>query len=133
MNVGMCVCVCSLVCQFYRCFRALLRCQEPQRASSVRSSSKAPTKAVRGGTNKTNDNNFTFEVASLGQPTSVVPQLGNATVYAAVPASSDMVKPNMVSLVAHYNGEGLRPSGVTTSRNQLQGGEVDPEGPSKWI
>eukprot|EP00063_Salmo_salar_P019891 XP_013994726.1 PREDICTED: vertebrate ancient opsin-like isoform X1 [Salmo salar] len=119
--------------QFYRCFRALLRCQEPQRGSSVRSSSKAPTKAVRGGTNKTNDNNFTFEVASLGQPTSVVPQLGNATVYAAVPASSDMVKPNMVSLVAHYNGEGLRPSGVTTSRNQLQGGEVDPEGPSKWI
>lgn len=71
-------------------------------------------------------------VASLGQPTSVVPQLGNETLDSAAPAYSDMFRPTIVSLVAHYNG-GLGPSGVTTPRNQLQGGEEDPEGPSKWI
>ncbi|XP_038819278.1 pinopsin-like [Salvelinus namaycush] len=118
--------------QFHRCFRALLRCQEPQRGSSLRNSSKAPPKAVRGSARKTNHHNLTFMVASLGQPTSDVPQLGNATLDSAFPAYSDMVRPTIVSLVAHYNG-GLGPSGVTTPRNQLQGGEEDPEGPSKWI
>ena len=130
LNVG--VCVCALACQFHRCFRALLRCQEPQRGSSLRNSSKAPPKAARGSARKTNQHNLTFMVASLGQPTSDVPQLGNATLDSAAPAYSDMVRPTIVSLMAHYNG-GLGPTGVTTPRNQLQGGEEDPEKSSKWI
>lgn len=130
LNVG--VCVCALACQFHRCFRALLRCQEPQRGSSLRNSSKAPPKAARGSARKTKQHNLTFMVASLGQPTSDVPQLGNATLDSAAPAYSDMVRPTIVSLMAHYNG-GLGPTGVTTPRNQLQGGEEDPEKSSKWI
>ncbi|XP_036412185.1 teleost multiple tissue opsin a [Colossoma macropomum] len=74
--------------QFYRCFRALLKCETPQRGSSLKSSSKAhkPTRATRR-----NDNNFTCMAASVGHTT-------------AVPPSTDAAKPPMVSLVAHYNG-----------------------------
>ncbi|KAL0966856.1 hypothetical protein UPYG_G00301010, partial [Umbra pygmaea] len=109
--------------QFYRCFEALLRCRVPKRGSSLRNSSKAATKAVRGGIRKTNDHNFTFVVASLGHPTSVAPQLVYPTEEVAPPADSDMVKPNIVLIVAQYSGEELGPSEFTTLRNQLQGEE----------
>ncbi|KAL6468265.1 hypothetical protein MHYP_G00239420 [Metynnis hypsauchen] len=73
---------------FYRCFRALLKCETPQQGSSLKSSSKAhkPTRAMRR-----NDKNFTCMAASVGHTT-------------AAPPSTDAAKPPMVSLVAHYNG-----------------------------
>ncbi|KAM4604679.1 teleost multiple tissue opsin a [Polymixia lowei] len=89
--------------QFYRCFRALLCCETPQHGSSVKSSSKVATKAVRAGTGT---NNFTFMVASLGQPATAVPQLGvpaETTVNATEGPSSDIIKPAVVSLVAQMN------------------------------
>ncbi|XP_062337587.1 pineal opsin-like [Osmerus eperlanus] len=98
--------------QFYRCFRALLHCQEPQRGSSMRSSSKppqgAPQGAPRGAPRRTNDLNFSFLVASVGQPTTAIPNVCYAPNIVA-PASSDpapapVAKPLVVSLVAHYNG-----------------------------
>ncbi|XP_070701460.1 teleost multiple tissue opsin a [Pempheris klunzingeri] len=64
--------------QFYRCFQALLHCEVPRRGSSIKSSSKVATKVVRGvavnGPRPNND--FLFMVASLGQPTDAMPQLG---------------------------------------------------------
>ncbi|CAL8280918.1 unnamed protein product [Lota lota] len=70
--------------QFYRCFQALLRCENPQRGSSIKSSSKVVTKAMRAGAvaagngagndtgvtegNGAHDNNMAVMVASLDQP-----------------------------------------------------------------
>ena len=79
-----CVCLCVCVPQFYRCFQALLRCQTPKRGSSIKSTSKVVTKAVRAGAvvagngagNNTwvtegigaGDHNMAVMVASLDQP-----------------------------------------------------------------
>uniref|UniRef100_A0A8C5GNI0 Vertebrate ancient opsin-like n=1 Tax=Gouania willdenowi TaxID=441366 RepID=A0A8C5GNI0_GOUWI len=95
--------------QFYRCFQALLHCQNPRRGSSVKSSSKVQgTKGARGtaaiGPRRTND--FLFMVASLGQPAVTVPQLNPScepTIDITRAASSDN-KPVVVSLVAHFDG-----------------------------
>ncbi|XP_029308548.1 teleost multiple tissue opsin a [Cottoperca gobio] len=64
--------------QFYRCFRALLHCEVPRRGSSIKSSSKITTKAMRGIaiTSPRHINDFLFLVASLGQPAASMPQLG---------------------------------------------------------
>ncbi|XP_072525312.1 teleost multiple tissue opsin a [Salminus brasiliensis] len=85
--------------QFYRCFRALLKCQTPQQGSSMKSSSKAnkPARAMRR-----NDNNFTFMAASVGH-TTAAPNQANTTDDQG-PPSTDAARPAMVSLVAHYNG-----------------------------
>ncbi|XP_023154023.1 vertebrate ancient opsin-like [Amphiprion ocellaris] len=94
--------------QFYRCFQALLRCETPRRGSSLRSSSKVATKAMRGvavtGPRRSND--FLFMVASLGQPAATLPQLGPScepTIDITKAPSSDN-KPVVVSLVAHFDG-----------------------------
>lgn len=97
------VCVC--LPQFYRCFQALLQCEAPRRGSSLKSSSKVPTKAMRGiaGTGPRRTNEFLFMVASLGQPAATVPQLGlscEPTIDITKAPSSDN-KPVVVSLVAH--------------------------------
>ncbi|XP_037643425.1 vertebrate ancient opsin-like [Sebastes umbrosus] len=94
--------------QFYRCFQALLHCEAPHRGSSIRSSSKVATKAVRGVavTGPRRTNNLLFMVASLGQPVSTMPQLGPSvepTIDVTRGPSSDNNKP-VVSLVAHFNG-----------------------------
>ncbi|XP_076601304.1 teleost multiple tissue opsin a [Chaetodon auriga] len=95
--------------QFYRCFQALLRCEAPRRGSSLKSSSKVATKAMRGvavtGPRRSND--FLFMVASLGQPAATMPQLGpsfEATNDVTRAPSSDINKPVVVSLVAHFDG-----------------------------
>lgn len=95
--------------QFYRCFLALLCCEAPRRGSSIKSSSKVATKAMRGaaatGPRRTND--FLFMVASLGQPAATMPQLGpsfEATNDITKAPSSDTNKPVVVSLVAHFDG-----------------------------
>ncbi|KAM6989633.1 teleost multiple tissue opsin a [Tautogolabrus adspersus] len=95
--------------QFYRCFQALLRCEVPRRGSSVKSSSKVATKAMRGGavTGPRRTNDFLFMVASLGQPATTIPQLGPSyepTIDVTRPPSSDFNKPVVVSLVAHFDG-----------------------------
>ncbi|NP_001112371.1 teleost multiple tissue opsin a [Danio rerio] len=77
--------------QFYRCFRALLNCDKPQRGSSLKSSSK--TKPFRPGRRT---DNFTFMVASVG-PNQTNPVEDG-------PPSADNTKPAVLSLVAHYNG-----------------------------
>ncbi|XP_036938620.1 vertebrate ancient opsin-like [Acanthopagrus latus] len=95
--------------QFYRCFQALLRCDTPRRGSSLKSSSKVPTKAMRGiavtGPRRTND--FLFMVASLGQPAATMPQLGPSFEVSndvTKAPSSDANLPVVVSLVAHFDG-----------------------------
>lgn len=95
--------------QFYRCFLALLCCESPRRGSSIKSSSKVATKVMRGaavtGHRRTHD--FLFMVASLGQPAETVPQLGpsfEATNDITKLPSSDINKPVVVSLVAHFDG-----------------------------
>ncbi|KAL7387269.1 hypothetical protein ABVT39_021092 [Epinephelus coioides] len=95
--------------QFYRCFQALLHCETPRRGSSLKSSSKVATKAVRGvavtGPRRTND--FLFMVASLGQPAATIPQLDPSvepTIDVTKGPSSDINKPVVVSLVAHFDG-----------------------------
>ncbi|KAM8838687.1 teleost multiple tissue opsin a [Synchiropus picturatus] len=95
--------------QFYRCFRALLHCETPRRGSSIRSSSRVATKAVRGvaiaGHRRTND--FLFMVASIGRPAATVPKLGptcEPTIDITKAASSDINKPAAVSLVARFDG-----------------------------
>ncbi|XP_028284419.1 teleost multiple tissue opsin a [Parambassis ranga] len=94
--------------QFYRCFQALLRCEAPRRGSSLKSSSRVATKAMRGvavaGPRRTND--FLFMVASLGQPATTMPQLGPScepTIDVSKGPSTDN-KPVVVSLVAHFDG-----------------------------
>ncbi|XP_042353362.1 vertebrate ancient opsin-like [Plectropomus leopardus] len=94
--------------QFYRCFQAMLRCETPRRGSSLKSSSKVATKAVRGvavtGPRRTND--FLFMVASLGQPVAMIPQLDPSvepTIDVTKGPSSDINKPVVVSLVAHFD------------------------------
>ncbi|XP_041660018.1 vertebrate ancient opsin-like [Cheilinus undulatus] len=95
--------------QFYRCFQALLRCETPRRGSSIKSSSKVATKAMRGvavaGPRRTDD--FLYMVASLGQPATTIPQLGPSyepTMDITRPPSSDINKPVVVSLVTHFDG-----------------------------
>ncbi|KAM7378933.1 hypothetical protein PAMP_004521 [Pampus punctatissimus] len=95
--------------QFYRCFQALLHCKAPRRGSSIKSSSRVATKAARGGavTAPRRTNNFLFMVASLGQPVATVPQLGPTfehTIDVTKAPSSDVNKPVVVSLVAHFDG-----------------------------
>ncbi|XP_054623025.1 vertebrate ancient opsin-like [Dunckerocampus dactyliophorus] len=95
--------------QFYRCFRALLNCEAPRRGSSLRSSSKVATKAMRGGalTGPHRTNDFLFMVASLGQPATAVPQLDpncEHTIDVTKAPSSDINKPVVVSLVTHFDG-----------------------------
>lgn len=75
----------------------------------MKSSSKVATKALRGaavtGPRRTND--FLFMVASLGQPAATMPQLGpsfEATNDVTRAPSSDIDKPVVVSLVAHFDG-----------------------------
>lgn len=102
------VCVVFLP-QFYRCFQALLRCETPRRGSSLKSSSKVATKAMRGVavTSPHRTNNFLYMVASLGQPAATIPQLGPSvepTVDITKGPSSDVHKPVVVSLVAHFDG-----------------------------
>ena len=104
------VCVFSVFLpQFYRCFQALLRCETPRRGSSLKSSSKVATKAVRGAavTSPRRTNDFLYMVASLGQPAATIPQLGplaDPTVDITKGPSSDINKPVVVSLVAHFDG-----------------------------
>ncbi|XP_027877206.1 vertebrate ancient opsin-like [Xiphophorus couchianus] len=95
--------------QFYRCFRALLHCAAPRRGSSLKSSSKAGTKAVKGvavtGPRRTDD--LLFMVASLGQPAATVPQLGPScepTIDFTKAPSSYNQPVVVVSLVAHSEG-----------------------------
>ncbi|CAJ1071695.1 vertebrate ancient opsin-like [Xyrichtys novacula] len=95
--------------QFYRCFQALLRCETPRRGSSVKSSSKVATKAMKGVavTSPRRTNDFLFMVASLGQPATTIPQLGPSyepTIDVTRPPSSDINKPVIVSLVTHFDG-----------------------------
>ncbi|XP_061588967.1 vertebrate ancient opsin-like [Cololabis saira] len=94
--------------QFYRCFQALMCCEVPRRGSSVKSSSKVATKAVRGvamtGPRRSND--FLFMVASLGPPVATMPQLRPScerTIDVTKAPSSDH-KHVVVSLVAHFDG-----------------------------
>ncbi|TKS80201.1 hypothetical protein D9C73_013566 [Collichthys lucidus] len=84
--------------KFYRCFQGLLRCEPPRRGSSIKSSSRVATKAVRGqavsGLRRTND--FPLMVASLGRPVTTVPQLSpffEATNDVTKAPSSDTNKP----------------------------------------
>ncbi|XP_033959668.1 vertebrate ancient opsin-like [Pseudochaenichthys georgianus] len=93
--------------QFYRCFQALLRCKVPRRGSSVRSSSKVATKAMRGiaisGTRRTNY--FLFMVASLGHPVASGPQLGpfvEPTVDITKAPSSDINRHVEVSIASDW-------------------------------
>ncbi|KAJ4937100.1 hypothetical protein JOQ06_001684 [Pogonophryne albipinna] len=92
---------------FYRCFQALLRCKVPRRGSSVKSSSKVATKAMRGiaitGTRRTND--FLFMVASLGHPAGSWPQLGpfvEPTVDITKAPSSDINRHVEVSIASDW-------------------------------
>ncbi|KAI7810115.1 teleost multiple tissue opsin a [Triplophysa rosa] len=84
--------------QFYRCFRALSKCDKPQRGSSLKSTSKV-TKVFRPGRHM--DNNFTFVVASVGH--TVAPNQATPVEEENGSPSSDNAKP-VVSLVAHYKG-----------------------------
>ncbi|XP_047444467.1 vertebrate ancient opsin-like [Mugil cephalus] len=93
--------------QFYRCFQALLRCDTPRRGSSMKSSSKVATKAMRGAavTGVRRSNDFLFMVASLGEPAVTIPQLGPSrepTMDITKAPSSDN-KPVVMSLVAHFD------------------------------
>uniref|UniRef100_A0A3Q2R0W6 Blue-sensitive opsin-like n=1 Tax=Fundulus heteroclitus TaxID=8078 RepID=A0A3Q2R0W6_FUNHE len=95
--------------QFYRCFQALLHCEAPRGSSSMKSSSKAATKAMKGlavtGHRRTND--LLFVVASLGQPATTVPQLDPSrepTIDLTKAPSSDNQPVVVVSLVAHFDG-----------------------------
>ncbi|KAM4557674.1 vertebrate ancient opsin-like isoform 1-T1 [Fundulus diaphanus] len=95
--------------QFYRCFQALLHCEAPRGSSSMKSSSKAATKAMKGlavtGPRRTND--LLFVVASLGQPAATVPQLDPSrepTIDLTKAPSSDNQPVVVVSLVAHFDG-----------------------------
>ncbi|XP_037315449.1 vertebrate ancient opsin-like [Pungitius pungitius] len=95
--------------QFYRCFKALLRCEAPRPSSSLKSSSKVPTNAMRAAavTGPRRTNNFLFMVASLGRPVATIPQLGPSvepTIDVTRGPSSDNNKPVIVSLVAQCDG-----------------------------
>ncbi|KAF7666425.1 hypothetical protein LDENG_00106060 [Lucifuga dentata] len=97
--------------QFYRYFQALLRCEAPRRGSSLKNSSKVPTKVIWGGTvttlRRANDNHLLLMVASLGQPVNTVPQPGptfEPTIDITKGPSSDIHLPVRVSLVAHFDG-----------------------------
>lgn len=99
----------SSLLQFYRCFLALLCCENPRHGSSVKSSSKVATKVMRGAavTGQRHTHDFLFMVASLGQPATTVPQLGpsfEATNEITKPPSSDIHKPVVVSLVTQFEG-----------------------------
>nr|XP_020479762.1 opsin-3-like isoform X2 [Monopterus albus] len=105
-------CYGKLLCairQFYRCFHTLLHCEAPRQGSTLKSSSKVPTKALRGVavTAPRCSKDFLFMVASLGRPDAALPQLGPSvepTINITKAPSSDINKPVVVSLVAHFNG-----------------------------
>lgn len=89
--------------QFYRCFRALLCCQDPRSGSSMKSSSKVATKAKGVTPTVQRRTNLLYMVASLGRPAAAIPQLGpsfDVTNDITKPPSSDINKPVVVSLVA---------------------------------
>ncbi|XP_044076875.1 vertebrate ancient opsin-like [Siniperca chuatsi] len=93
--------------QFYRCFQAVLRCEAPRRGSSLKSSSKVATKAMRAVTGPRRTNDLLFMVAFLCQPATTMPQLGPSfepTNDVTKAPSSDTNKPVVVSLVAHFDG-----------------------------
>ncbi|XP_066565058.1 teleost multiple tissue opsin b [Amia ocellicauda] len=85
--------------QFSRCFRDFMTCQDQPSSSSMKSSSKA-TKPCRI-TRKTNHDNFTFVVASAGQPSTFIQNRNHSV---GERASSGEASRPVVSLVAHYNG-----------------------------
>ncbi|KAM3866062.1 vertebrate ancient opsin-like [Diretmus argenteus] len=97
--------------QFYRCFQALLHCDAPLRGSSLRSSSKVVTKAVRGGAgagSRQTNVNLPVMVAFLDQPATSVPQLdtpAEPTINPTDGPSHGVNKPVVVSLVAHDNSQ----------------------------
>ncbi|XP_047225257.1 vertebrate ancient opsin-like [Girardinichthys multiradiatus] len=95
--------------QFYRCFQAILHCEAPRGGSSLKTSSKAATKAMKGVamTGPRQTNNLLFMVASLGQPANTVPQLGlscEPTIDLTKAPSSDNQPVIVVSLVAQFDG-----------------------------
>lgn len=94
--------------QFYRCFLALMCCEEPRSGSSMKSSSKVATKAVKGVTpSGQRRTDFLHMVASLGRPAATIPQLGpsfEATNDLTKGPSSDINKPVVVSLEAYCEG-----------------------------
>lgn len=99
--------------QFYRCFLSLLWCQDPRSGSSMKSSSKVATKAVKGVTHsgQRRNNNFLHLVASLSHPgaaaATTIPQLGpsfEATNDITRAPSSDINRPVVVSLEPHCDG-----------------------------
>uniref|UniRef100_H2RU68 Rhodopsin n=2 Tax=Takifugu rubripes TaxID=31033 RepID=H2RU68_TAKRU len=93
--------------QFYRCFLALLCCQDPRSGSSMKSSSKVATKAKGVTPTGQRRTDFLYMVASLGRPAATIPQLGpsfDATNDFTKPPSSDTIKPVVVSLAAHCDG-----------------------------
>ncbi|XP_059201173.1 vertebrate ancient opsin-like [Centropristis striata] len=95
--------------QFYRCFQALLRCEAPRRGSSIKSSSKVATKAMRGvaATSPRRTNDFLYMVASLGHPATAMPQLNPSaeqTLNITKGPSDETIQPVVVSLVAHFDG-----------------------------
>ncbi|XP_034039267.1 teleost multiple tissue opsin a [Thalassophryne amazonica] len=92
--------------QFYRCFQALFLCETPKRGSSLKSSSRVPTKAVRARviSGSPRSNNLLFMVASLGEPAAALPELSaEPTIDVTKAPSSDLNKPVIMSLVAHFD------------------------------
>lgn len=95
--------------QFHRCFLSLVCCEDPRSGSSMKSSSKVATKAVKGvtptGQRRTD---FFNMVASLGRPAATaMPHLGpsfEASNDITKPPSSDINKPVVVWLEAHCDG-----------------------------
>uniref|UniRef100_A0AAY5KNQ1 Teleost multiple tissue opsin b n=1 Tax=Esox lucius TaxID=8010 RepID=A0AAY5KNQ1_ESOLU len=88
--------------QFYRCFKALLRCSAPDQSSSSKTPRAPKTlQTVRHG----DGNNVTVVVASVGPPTPtdyLPPSPPNTPPTEQTPPTF-MLKPRL-SLVAHYNG-----------------------------
>ncbi|XP_028813331.1 teleost multiple tissue opsin b [Denticeps clupeoides] len=77
--------------QFYRCFRALLKCSTPERGSSLKASK--TLKTVR----RADGNAVTFAVASAGQNTTYAAETNCQAARTAV-----TLRPTL-SLVAHYS------------------------------
>ncbi|TNN81446.1 hypothetical protein EYF80_008218 [Liparis tanakae] len=92
-----------------RCFKALLHCEAPLRGSSIKSTSRITTKALKGAavTGPRRTNNLLHMVASLGEPVATIPQLDPSvepTADVTKGPSSETNTPVVVSLVAHIDG-----------------------------
>ncbi|KAM6953378.1 teleost multiple tissue opsin b [Aplochiton taeniatus] len=93
--------------QFYRCFRAMLSCSEPQRGSSFKTSSRA-TKTLRIF-RQGNGHNITAAVASMGRPTpEPTPDSAHDSAQSANHQCPPAVQPPQpikpkLALVAYYN------------------------------